>query len=77
MLERGAYSYHFVISQPHIPFSEYVNMSADGRSIEPVFGALFDGEDLPQDGKLAISDRPGFGLTLRDGLKLTRPFPAS
>jgi L-rhamnonate dehydratase len=73
----GAYSYHFVISQPHIPFSEYVNMSADGRSIEPVFGALFQGEDLPQDGKVTLADRPGFGLTLRDGLDLQRPFAAS
>ncbi|MCB1499366.1 MAG: L-rhamnonate dehydratase [Bauldia sp.] len=69
----GAYSYHFVFSQPHIPFCEYVNMSADGRSIEPVFGSLFEGEDLPRDGKVTISDRPGFGLTLRAGLDLQRP----
>lgn len=60
----GAYSYHFVISQPHIPFSEYVNMSADGTVISPVFGALFEEEDLPVDGRLNISGRPGFGLTL-------------
>ena len=37
---------------------------------------LFDGEDLPSDGKLALGDRPGFGLTLRSGLDLIRPFPA-
>jgi L-alanine-DL-glutamate epimerase-like enolase superfamily enzyme len=72
----GAYSYHFVMSQPHIPFCEYVNMSPDGRSLAPVFGALFEGEDLPRDGKLTIGDRPGFGLSLREDVVLERPFPA-
>ena len=28
--------------------------------------ALFDGEDLPEKGKLKISQKPGFGMTLRD-----------
>ncbi len=73
----GAYSYHFVMSQPHIPFSEYVNMSADGTEVAPVFGALFEGEDAPVDGKVRLSDRPGFGVTLRDGITLTRPFAES
>jgi L-rhamnonate dehydratase len=73
----GAYSYHFVQSQPHIPFSEYVNMSADGTRLEPVFQGLFDGDDLPENGSIAVSDRPGFGLTLRPGRNLTRPFAES
>jgi L-rhamnonate dehydratase len=73
----GAYSYHFVQSQPHIPFSEYVNMSADGTRLEPVFQGLFDGDDLPENGGILLSDRPGFGLTLRPGRNLTRPFAES
>ena len=64
------------ISQPHIPFCEYVNMSADGTEIEPVFGALFEGEDAPVGGMVRPSERPGFGLTLRDRTALSRPFPA-
>jgi len=71
----GAYSYHFVYSQPQIPYSEYVNTSPAGDTIGPVFGTLFDGEDVPQDGKIRPSDRPGFGLTLRrDKVKLVRPY---
>lgn len=73
----GAYSYHLVYAQPHIPFCEYVNMSAGGDTIEPTFGTLFDGDDIPENGTIRPSDRPGFGLTLRrDGLKLSRPFEA-
>ena len=73
----GAYSYHFVYSQPHIPFCEYVNTSPAGDTIGPVFGNLFDGDDVPRDGKIRPSDRPGFGLTLRrDAVKLVRPYEA-
>jgi L-rhamnonate dehydratase len=62
----GPYSYHFIASQTGTPNCEYVAASADGRSIRPVFGGLFDGEDLPRNGKLRVSDRPGFGMTLGD-----------
>lgn len=73
----GAYSYHFVMSQPHIPFCEYVNMSPAGETVLPVFGGLFAGDDLPVNGRIRVSDRPGFGLTpRRDAISLTRPFAA-
>jgi L-rhamnonate dehydratase len=62
------------MSQPHIPFCEYVNMSPNGDVIEPVFGTLFDGEDQPEGGKVKLSDRPGFGMTLRREVALTRPY---
>jgi L-alanine-DL-glutamate epimerase-like enolase superfamily enzyme len=74
----GAYSYHFVQSQPQIPFSEYVNTSPKGDTVAPVFGTLFDGDDVPVDGHIRLADRPGFGLDLRrDRASLARPFPAS
>jgi L-rhamnonate dehydratase len=60
----GPYSYHFIASQTGPAFCKYVAASPDGTSIEPVFGKLFVGEDLPQDGRLKISARPGFGMTL-------------
>ena len=42
---------------------------------EPVLGTLFDGDDVPIDGHITQSDRPGFGLTLRrDAVHLARPF---
>ncbi|MCB1445204.1 MAG: L-rhamnonate dehydratase [Rhizobiaceae bacterium] len=62
----GPYSYHFIASQPHSPFCEYVAASPDGRSILPVFGNLFTGEALPENGKLRISSAPGFGMEIAD-----------
>ena len=66
----GPYSYHFIVSQTGEAFCEYVAASPDGRSILPVFGDLFDGEEVPADGKLTIADAPGFGMELRDRTQL-------
>jgi L-rhamnonate dehydratase len=60
----GPYSYQFIASQTGPAFCEYVAASADGKSIMPVFGDLFVGEAMPQNGKLKISDAPGFGMEL-------------
>jgi L-rhamnonate dehydratase len=62
----GPYSYQFIASQTGPAFCEYVAASPDGRSIGPVFGDLFEGEPLPHDGRLKMSDAPGFGMMLRD-----------
>ena len=62
----GPYSYQFIASQPGPAFCEYVAASPDGKSISPVFGELFEGEDVPQNGRLKVSTRPGFGMELRD-----------
>lgn len=67
----GPYSYHFIASQTGPALCEYVASSADGRAILPVFGDLFDGEQIPSDGTLVLSDAPGFGMTLRDRSVLT------
>ena len=72
----GAYSYHFVMSQPHCPFCEYLITSPAADRIEPVFGTLFEGETLPENGRMRMDDRPGFGLELnRDAVTLERPYP--
>ncbi|HVW92415.1 MAG TPA: L-rhamnonate dehydratase [Devosia sp.] len=62
----GPYSYHFIASQTGSAFCEYVAASPDGKSIQPVFGELFTGEELPVGGRLKLSDRPGFGMELAD-----------
>lgn len=67
----GAYSSHFVISQPHAPFCEYIINSPDGTEIRPVFGTLFNNEEVPLQGHLSIGDTPGFGLTLNPAIELT------
>ena len=69
----GPYSYHYIASQPNSAICEYVAASPDGRSIRPVFGGIFSDEPVPQNGKLKISDAPGFGMTLGDRAKL-KPF---
>ncbi|KAF2277851.1 mandelate racemase/muconate lactonizing enzyme family protein [Westerdykella ornata] len=60
----GPYSYHFVVSQQHSPFQEYLANSPDGKSVMPVFGSLFLNEPVPTGGVLDVKelDRPGFGL---------------
>jgi L-rhamnonate dehydratase len=62
----GPYSYHFIASQTGLAFCEYVAASPDGRTIRPVFGDLFTGEDVPTGGKLKVSKAPGFGMELAD-----------
>lgn len=80
----GPYSYHYVVSQPHCPFHEYLNNSPDGKSCLPVFGTLFTNEPIPTNGYLDVSvlDKPGFGLEINpnagliDAMTLLRPEPA-
>jgi L-rhamnonate dehydratase len=66
----GPYSYHFIASQTGPAFCEYVAASPDGRSILPIFGDLFSGEDLPVNGRLRVSAAPGFGMNLVDRSRL-------
>ena len=66
----GPYSYHFIASQTGPAFCEYVAASPDGRTIMPVFGDLFEGEEMPENGRLKLSDAPGFGMTLADRASL-------
>jgi len=60
----GPYSYHFIASQTAPAFCEYVAASPDGQSVQPVFGTLFEGEPLPENGRIRLTGRPGFGMEL-------------
>jgi len=74
----GPYSYHFIASQTGPALCEYVASSADGQSVLPVFGDLFEGEDIPQNGSLTLCAEPGFGMQVVDRSKLSEAvFPAS
>jgi L-alanine-DL-glutamate epimerase-like enolase superfamily enzyme len=63
----GPYSFHFVATQPHAPFSEYISTSADGLGVHPLFGTLFEKENIPRNGRLTLDDSPGFGLRFAAG----------
>jgi hypothetical protein len=41
-------------------------------SIEPVFGALFEGERVPENGRITLGTEPGFGMSLADRSVLVR-----
>jgi L-rhamnonate dehydratase len=58
----SVYNYHFVISNANSPFAEFLSVG-DGRTIRPIFDAIV-GEPLPENGKIRLSDAPGFGVEL-------------
>lgn len=62
----GPYSYQFIAAQTGPAFCEYVAASPDGQSIQPVFGQIFEGEQMPENGKLRLNQSPGFGMVLAD-----------
>ena len=71
----GVYSYHFAMTQARTPFVEYCITSPEGDVVWPVFGDMFDGEPLPSDGAIVLTDAPGWGLEInRDAVALSRPF---
>jgi L-rhamnonate dehydratase len=71
----ATYSYHFSAAQTNCPFTEFIIWGEQGNKIEPVFRDLFRDEPMPANGKIRLTDKPGWGMTLnRDGLSFTRPF---
>jgi L-rhamnonate dehydratase len=67
----GIYSYHLAMCRPEIPLVEYCITSPAGDAITPVFGAMFEGEPLPTEGTIQLSEAPGWGLVLnRDAVEL-------
>jgi L-rhamnonate dehydratase len=69
----AVYSYHFVATRHNSPFTEFLMMSPRADVIVPMYGALLDGEPLPVNGRLRVSDAPGFGVGLNPGLTYARP----
>jgi L-alanine-DL-glutamate epimerase-like enolase superfamily enzyme len=69
----GIYSYHYAMVRPSIPFAEYCITSPKGDEVKSVFGEMFEGEPLPSNGAITLSDAPGWGLRLnRDAVQLKR-----
>ena len=66
----GPYSFQAIMSFPNSDFCEYIANSPDGESIHPSFGNLFTNELLPVNGRIDLSDEPGWGLTLNPNAEL-------
>ena len=72
----ATYSYHFSAAQTNCPFAEFIIWGEKGNRIEPVFRNLFSGEPMPENGRIRLTEAPGWGMRLnRDELNLARPFP--
>jgi len=55
------YTCHFIVSSPEVPFGEY--MGGYHTDVEPNIPCI-EGEPLPEDGTITLSDDPGFGVDL-------------
>ena len=71
----SVYSYHFVITQTHSPFAEFLMMHPVPSEVVPMFAPMLVGEPVPERGRLRLPDTPGFGVELAPGTALDRTFP--
>jgi L-alanine-DL-glutamate epimerase-like enolase superfamily enzyme len=55
-----AWALHMILARPECTRAEGLALTAEEATY-----SIFDGEPVPQDGTIAASDAPGFGLTLR------------
>jgi len=70
----SVYSYHFVITRTNSPFAEFLMMAPRADEVVPMFQPLLLGEPVPVNGRMRLSDAPGFGVELNPEVPLTRPF---
>ncbi|MEJ3746725.1 L-rhamnonate dehydratase [Actinomycetes bacterium KLBMP 9797] len=69
----SVYSYHFAVSRPNSPFTEFLMMHPDGSEVVPMMRPLLLDEPVPAGGRIRVPDRPGFGVRLNPALTLHRP----
>ncbi|MGI8870011.1 MAG: L-rhamnonate dehydratase [Mycobacteriales bacterium] len=73
----SVYSYHYAITRPGSPFTEFLMMHPDGTQVVPMFAPLLVGEPTPEAGRIGLSalgERPGFGVELNPQIALRRPY---
>ncbi|KAK8869491.1 hypothetical protein IAR55_000056 [Kwoniella newhampshirensis] len=66
----GPYSFQAIMTFTNSSFCEVIANSPDGRSISPSFGNLFTNEPMPTNGRIDLTDAPGFGLELNPAAEL-------
>src|SRR5699024_108143 len=69
----SVYSYHFVATRKNSPFAEFWMMDYDASSIVPMSSPLLINEPITDNGKIKLSDDPGFGVELNRELNMKRP----
>ncbi len=73
----SVYSYHFVVTRHNSPFAEFLMMAPGADVVVPMFSPLLLDEPVPENGRMKVPERPGFGVRLNPDCKLIRPFLAS
>jgi len=68
----SVYSYHFSITRHNSPFSEFLMMAPKADAVIPMFSPLLLDEPVPQNGRMKLSDAPGFGVRLNPECSLNR-----
>ena len=57
--------HHILFFSATFSFCEYIAGSPDGKSVVKMF-PYFDGEQLPENGRIKPSYDPGFGMTIKN-----------
>lgn len=70
----SVYSYHFVTTRHNSPFAEFLMMAPGADVVTPMFSPLLLDEPLPENGRMVVPDRPGFGVRLNPACRLHRPY---
>jgi L-rhamnonate dehydratase len=60
----SVYSYHFSITQRNSPFAEFLMMAPQADVVIPMFSPLLLDEPVPHNGRMKLTDAPGFGVRL-------------
>jgi L-rhamnonate dehydratase len=60
----SVYSYHFTVTRHNSPFSEFLMMAPEADVVIPMFSPLLLDEPVPVNGRMRLSDAPGFGVRL-------------
>jgi L-rhamnonate dehydratase len=66
----SVYSYHFSITRHNSPFAEFLMMAPKADQVIPMFSPLLLDEPVPKDGRMKLSDAPGFGVRLNPDCQL-------
>jgi L-rhamnonate dehydratase len=66
----SVYSYHFTITRHNSPFSEFLMMAPQADKVIPMFSPQLLDEPIPVNGRMKLSDAPGFGVRLNPACKV-------
>lgn len=66
----SVYSYHFSITRHNSPFAEFLMMAPRADTVIPMFSPLLLDEPVPHNGRMQLSDAPGFGVRLNPECRL-------